>query len=53
MMLHITEEWLRKFDDVEEPGGIMACSPEIMKAAEEYAGSFPAQWDPKLGIHVT
>jgi hypothetical protein len=31
MKIHFSEEWLRKklMDDGEEPGGLMACSPEI------------------------
>ena len=31
--MHITEDWLRtKMHEVDEPGGMMACSPEIYAA---------------------
>ncbi len=26
---------------------------EAFRDAESYTATFPAQWDPKLGIHVT
>lgn len=40
---YITEEWLKKWDDADEPEcGILACSPEILKAAEEISGR---KWD--------
>lgn len=48
MKLHITQEWFDRIsrleDDagIEEPGGLMACSPEIMRAAEEAIGR---KWD--------
>lgn len=43
-----SNEWLEKkikeMDDagIEEPGGLMACSPEIMRAAEDLTGR---KWD--------
>lgn len=44
MKLHISQEWIDRLDDAdfEEPGGLMACSPEIMRAAEEAIGR---KWD--------
>lgn len=29
MKLHFTQEWLNSHIDEEEPGGLMACSPEL------------------------